>query len=169
MCGTGTSVPAKVKVEPLSLPSRFRLLRLARGLRAAACLLAALALPLGVGTAQAQTPGYSSASVSGRLVTVTLTGNRGGCPALQAWTVNIDGTDFTPSSLHCKTSSVLLWLSSRYAPQRAQTYKVSYDKTKAVKTFSTGAIQGSTLTIGGTEVASFTDRAVTNPNPVPRF
>ncbi len=45
-------------------------------------------------------------------MTVTLTGNlaSGSCPLPQAFTVDIDGTDFTPTSMRCETSSVLLWL-----------------------------------------------------------
>ena len=113
--------------------------------------------------------GISSATVDGLKVTVTLTGNRSGCPALQAWTIDIDGTDFKPGSLRCETSSVLLWLHEHTAPGSAQTYKVSYDKTKAAHRFATGVVIGSALTVGTTEVASFTDQAVTNPNPGPRY
>ena len=80
-------------------------------------------LLLGAGTAKAQTVGFSSATVDGLKVTVTLTGNRSGCPALQAWTIDIDGTDFKPGSLRCESSSVLLWLHEHTAPGSAQTYK----------------------------------------------
>ncbi len=121
--------------------------------------------------------GFSSATVDGLKVTVTLTGNRSGCPALQAWTIDIDGTDFKPGSLRCETSSVLLWLPDKTTrngvthstPSSAQTYKVSYDKTKAAHRFATGVVIGSVLTIGTTEVASFTDQPVSNPNPGPAY
>ena len=169
--------------------SRFRVFRLARGWCAAAFLpAAALVLLLGAGTAQAQTaPGFSSATVDGLKVTVNFngdlkTGDAGSCAALGAWTVNVDGTDFAPTSLRCETRSVTIWLSewstsssgvthnTPSPPRSGHTYKVSYDKTRATITINattSGPLKGAAS--GNPEVANFTGQPVSNPNPGPRY
>ena len=100
--------------------------------------------------------GISGATIDGRKVTVTTTGNRGGCPLSRAWTIKLDGKAIYGHSSSCTGNSVNVWLSDRYPPARIGTkVTLSYDK---------GWVQegASALSSGGTQVANFTDMPVTN-------
>ncbi len=135
-----------------------------------ATLAAGLALLLGVGTAQAQTPGFSSATANRNHVTVNFTGSLkiGPCASLDAWTIKVDGKSYKPSSNRCVGRSVVLYFSAPGIGHWSK-FTVSYDKTRASQTYGVGQAAvtvGAPLTIGTTEVASFTDQPVTNVTPV---
>ncbi|MCY4428835.1 MAG: SwmB domain-containing protein, partial [Rhodospirillales bacterium] len=110
----------------------------------------------------------SSATVADRHVTVNFTGNRGGCPVLRAWTVKVNGVGYEPTSGYCKSRSVELWLPEFSTPQifGGMTVTVGYDKDAADLSFGTDVF-GTKLTVGGNEVASFSDQPVTNLAPHP--
>ena len=115
-------------------------------------------------------PGISSVTVDeGGLVTVNLTGNRTSrkCPALESWTVKLDGTgQHRPLSGSCNESRHLEF--RLYVPPitHDRTVTLSYDRSKAELIFE-GAVFGTKLEVDGAEVASFTDIAVTNLAPPP--
>ena len=130
--------------------------------------------------------GISGVTVHDRLVTVNLSGDRGGCPSLDAWTITVEGErygppshprlrlvtkSYQPQSSRCESGSVLLWLPEQTLDGSARTQggdkvTVSYDKSEADYVFG-GVVHGSKLTVGGAEVASFDDRAATNLAPHP--
>ena len=129
--------------------------------------------------------GISGATVYKRLVRVNLAGTGGGCPRIGrggAWTITVEGEragahwavngSYKPIATSCKDSrSVLLWLPEQGATsvQGGDRVTLSYDKGKAELSYSQlpGKSFGSKLTVGGAEVASFDDMAVTNLAPHP--
>ncbi len=138
--------------------------RIARGGRAAACLLG-LAVTLAAGAAEAQTddtaaPAFASASVTGARVEVIFDEQLelAVAPATSAFTVTATPAGGTPRTVPVSRVRIIqgdLFMALANPVLHGETVRLTYTK-PAARPLSDAA---------GNEVASFTDRAVANSSP----